>query len=376
MDNHWGSHRWEGRAEQALLDQLFLQLATAGVYEDHQLYQQMLQQGDAPLLLRQKGSEAIFQKALQYLSTLTDLIQVDLKAGSIISSGYQPLDLQRVSQLLPPALQGELCFVRRFITDSTNSDLQRPLSYWGEQYYQSLPNNLSEKVVAKIAVAEMQTGGRGRRAKAWISPLAKNLYFSFKYHFSHRSIPYLSSLSLRIGALLLEVLEELGICGAKVKWPNDIWVGQSKLAGILVESIFNSHDVEVIIGIGVNNQYDSELELVGNRPTCCELILGEPLDRNRLIARLSEKIYHLCESVEAQSYALEQGIPVREKLPDFTLIWPKISLLYGRRVQLISDRDLLIGSEVGIDESGALLVALPDGEIRTIISGDLSLREL
>lgn len=378
--------QWEYRAEQLLLDQLFLQLAKAGAYEDYQLYQQLLQRAETAPLLQKKGGEAYFQKALQYLSTLTDLITVDLKSGRILSKGYQPIDLQRIVDLLPETLSGRLHFLRRFSTDSTNSDLQRhsaqDAQYWAQQYYQSLPSlqdtssKDEESLRAKVAVAEMQTGGRGRRAKRWISPLAKNLYFSFKYRFSHRSVPYLSALSLRIGALLLEVLEELGIKGGKVKWPNDIWIGESKLAGILVESLFNRHDVEVIIGIGVNNQYDAALELVGNHPTCCEAILGQPLDRNLLIARLSEKIYHLCEQVEAESYALEQGVPLSKKLPDLRVIWPEISLLYQRRVQLSSDRDLLIGREVGIDESGALLVELPDGEIRPIISGDLSLREL
>lgn len=289
---------------------------------------------------------------IQTLASVSDLYEYhEGPALLIVNTAYTPLNPITITSLLPADIAGKVDVRPCFVTVSTNSDLEKVVLK--EQPY-----------MAAIAVAEMQNGGRGRRAKRWVSPLAKNLYFSFKYHFPQTALPYLSSLSLRAGSALLTSLRALGVTKAQLKWPNDIWVEGQKLAGILVESTITKTGIDVIIGIGVNNQYDRSLEVVGNHPTCCEHILGQPIDRNHLVAMLGTHLYQLCHDIECNP----------SLLPDLMESWPDLSCFYGKTVRLISDSEEIIGEEVGIDHSGALLIKLATGEVRSLYSGDLSLR--
>src|SRR5699024_10686320 len=82
--------------------------------------------------------------------------------------------------------------------------------------------------------AEYQTAGRGRRNRAWQSPFAANLYFSVGHGLTPSRAP-LGTLSLALGVALAERLRALGVAGIGVKWPNDLYVDDAKLAGILIE---------------------------------------------------------------------------------------------------------------------------------------------
>lgn len=327
-----------------LLEKLFHYVAPKGTYS-----QAILQ---SALNIEESELEPLIQE----LCALSNLFQYDEAQKSLVSVvGYQPLSNEKILKALPADLAEKIVVKNSFVTDSTNTDLEKV----------KLPvrQDVGDKTAA-IAVTEMQQGGRGRRAKRWISPLAKNLYFSFKYHFPQSALPYLSILSLRSGIALLEALQVFGIEGAKVKWPNDIWVNGQKLAGILVESTVTSHGIDVIVGMGVNNQKDHFDEIVGNNPTNCETVLGKPLDRNLLIAELAKRLYCICQQITEAP----------ESLLDLRSQWEKHSYFFGKTVRLISDSGEEIGQEIGIDESGALLIQYADGSIKSHLSGDLSLR--
>ena len=330
----------------ALLAAIFRQVSKKGSYH----------KDDLSALLNVEGD--ILGEALEELCSISDLFKYDssLQTFETVVS-YQPLDLYRIEQLLSKDLADNIFIKTAFVTTSTNTDLEKITLPEA-----STPQGFAGS--AAIAVAEMQQGGRGRRAKKWISPLAKNLYLSFKYHFPQSSLPYLSTLSLRSGIALLDTLNTLGIETAKIKWPNDIWVDGQKLAGILVESTITATGIDVIIGIGVNNQQDQFTEVVGNHPTNCEAILGAPLDRNILIAALTERLYEICQKIRTAP----------ETLPNLQEQWEGKSCFFGKTVRLISDKGDEIGKEIGIDASGALLIEYADGSIKPHLSGDLSLR--
>lgn len=299
-------------------------------------------------------TDVAIMDAIKTLVAASDLYELSESATSVTSHhSYIPLNPRSIESALPLSYRGKILIEHRFVTTSTNTDLA-PLKL--------LP--VGANSLAAIAVAEMQTGGKGRRAKRWVSPLAKNLYFSFKYHFSQSALPHLSALSLRAGIVLLDSLRRFGLIDAKLKWPNDIWVHGQKLAGILVESVIMQSGIEVIVGIGINNQYDRSLDIVGNNPTCCEKVLGAALDRNLLAAHLAAGLYQLCEQITYSAASL----------PDLVATWSQNSCFYGQKVRLHSDKEEVIGEEVGVDESGALLIRLPSGEVRALYSGDLSLR--
>ena len=123
-------------------------------------------------------------------------------------------------------------------TDSTNAHAKR----------------LAEEgaVHGTLVVANAQTAGRGRKGRVWQSPPGKNLYFSLLLR--EGILPQKAAmLTLVMGLSVQEAITKH--CGAEtaIKWPNDIVLGDKKLAGILTEMHFDENSIPyVIIGTGVN----------------------------------------------------------------------------------------------------------------------------
>ncbi|RDI28779.1 BirA family biotin operon repressor/biotin-[acetyl-CoA-carboxylase] ligase [Pseudacidovorax intermedius] len=110
---------------------------------------------------------------------------------------------------------------------------------------------------AVLLVAERQTAGRGRLGRQWEGGVpqerAASLMFSLSLPLAPRSW---SGLSLAVGVSAAESLDPLGNAGVQIKWPNDLWVQDRKLAGILIETASTGHATaaprQVVIGIGIN----------------------------------------------------------------------------------------------------------------------------
>ncbi len=115
--------------------------------------------------------------------------------------------------------------------------------------------------------------GRGRRGREWLSPPGLNLYLSCLKRFES-GFAALSGLSLAIGVIVLRALENLGIAGAGLKWPNDVLAATDgrpggKLGGILVElSGEYQGPCAAIIGIGLNLRLTSALHEQAGQPAC------------------------------------------------------------------------------------------------------------
>lgn len=272
---------------------------------------------------------------------------------------YQPLDEAEIRSYLPQIINQQCYILNNFITESTNADLLM------------LNIDAAEKIAPiAIAVAEMQQRGRGRREKQWISPLAENLYFSLRVQFPLTAMDLLPSLSVRVGIILLDTLRNMGLTDIKLKWPNDIWYQNRKLAGILVETKITVQGIVVVIGIGVNNHQpltqavQAAQNELSNNPACCEEIVGEPIDRNILVAALTTALYRLWQDVVN---------PDRNPV-DITQIWPDKSCFYGQDVAIWRGNELYSkGREIGINRDGALLVQTEEG-LQRITSSEFSLR--
>jgi BirA family biotin operon repressor/biotin-[acetyl-CoA-carboxylase] ligase len=103
-----------------------------------------------------------------------------------------------------------------------------------------------------VAVAEMQTDGRGRRGRSWLAEPGSGLTFSLLWRF-RRPLTALSGLSLAVGVGVVRALHRQGVDAARVKWPNDILLAGGKLAGILIETQGDMlGDAAAVIGIGIN----------------------------------------------------------------------------------------------------------------------------
>ncbi|WP_271410418.1 bifunctional biotin--[acetyl-CoA-carboxylase] ligase/biotin operon repressor BirA [Pseudomonas sp. Q1-7] len=231
--------------------------------------------------------------------------------------------------------------------DSTNAEVMRRLSMGSAPPF--------------AVIAERQTEGRGRRGRRWVSPYAQNLYYSLALRIDGGA-RQLEGLSLVVGLAVLRALRSLGLGSVGLKWPNDLLVGHRKIAGILLELLGDPADIcHVVVGIGVNVNMQLPAEEIDQPWTSMQMEIGAPMDRNVLVARLSECLAEYLERHKREGFSV-----LREE-------WEASHLWQGKQVNLIAGVQTIQGRVLGIDVTGALLLSV-DGEERAYSGGELSLR--
>ena len=144
--------------------------------------------------------------------------------------------------------------------------------------------NNSDKPI--LVTADMQTKGRGRNEKEWNSPKG-NLYFSFGFT-RHNLI---NGLSVKVGLIIAESLQQILKKNVLLKWPNDLFYLDKKVGGILVETSSINNIFKIVIGIGVNLQLSDSNRQWGN------LEIKTDIDKvkEQIIEMLSLKLYVFLE---------------------------------------------------------------------------------
>lgn len=214
-----------------------------------------------------------------------------------------------------------------------------------------------------VCLAELQSAGRGRRGRTWVSPYAANLYLSLLWRFP-MGCSLLSGLSLASGVAVARALRGLGVTEIGLKWPNDLLWRQRKLGGILLEfGGESSGPCYVVIGVGLNVAMPGGAETTIDQPWVdLRHILGPGhLSRNRLAARI------ISELVKKLIRFEQQG------LDDIIEEWERFDLVLGQRVNLILPTGTVTGIARGTDESGALLLQT-DAGMERFMAGEISLR--
>lgn len=215
---------------------------------------------------------------------------------------------------------------------------------------------------ALVCLCEYQTAGRGRRGRQWVSPLGANLYLSvlFRLPMSPQAI---AGFSLVCGIAMVLALQDLGVSGVGLKWPNDLVWEQRKLAGILLEMSGEAYgENSLVIGIGVNVAMPVlAADRIDQPWVDLASITGHSISRNRLAAGL---LNHLCQSL--QRYR-EEGMAA------FIDQWNRLDSYMGKPVVLMSGETRIEGINRGIDEHGSLLLDTGDG-VQAFQSGEVSLR--
>lgn len=136
------------------------------------------------------------------------------------------------------------------IIDSTNEFLKKRINFL----------NLGD-----ICISEHQTKGRGRNGKRWYSPFGCNLYFSMYWYLKNFQNKSIIGLSLAIAVSIAESLKYLGVKKIKIKWPNDIYLYNKKIAGILIDIIQSNINLKkIIIGIGINFDMNNDNNILNN----------------------------------------------------------------------------------------------------------------
>ena len=270
---------------------------------------------------------------------------LNLSIHKVRGRGYQlaaPLELLERDQLAESPYP---VFIHESL-DSTNAEALREISGGVQAPF--------------VILAEQQSAGRGRRGRKWISPFAENIYYSLVLRIDG-GMRQLEGLSLIVGLAVLSSLREFGSCDAGLKWPNDVLVGNKKIAGILLELVGDPADVcHVVIGIGINVNMMVASD-VDQSWTSVRLEAGQAINRNELIVALGRNL---------------QGYLIRHEAEGFAAIqaeWESSHLWQGREVTLIAGTHTVDGVVAGVDQQGALRLNVA-GQEKVFSGGELSLR--
>ena len=226
---------------------------------------------------------------------------------------------------------------------------------------QYLLDRLSSLQSGDACIAEYQQAGRGRRGRKWFSPFGANLYLSMYWRLEEGPAAAIG-LSLVIGIVMAEVLHDLGADQVRIKWPNDLYLQDRKLAGILVELTGKTGDAaQIVIGAGINLAMRRVESEVVNQGWINLQEAGIKIDRNKLAVRLINELRVALEQFE------------KEGLSPFLMRWEKLDNFIHRPVKLIIGDREIFGISRGIDEQGALLLE-QNGAIKAWVGGEISLR--
>lgn len=224
-----------------------------------------------------------------------------------------------------------------------------------------------------LAVADVQTAGRGRGARTWTAPAGRALLLSLGFRPSWLAPERAWRLGAIVALAMSDAAEEVAGLrdgSIRLKWPNDMVIEAPdgrvrKLAGVLGETGgLGTADARAIVGIGINADWaaaDFPAELAADMSSLREASGGRPVDRSALLEGFLGRL-------EARTLALRDGM--------FDIAgWVERQLTTGRELTIATaDGGVVEASAIGVDGlSGALVVAdpaAPDGE-RSIHSGEV-----
>ncbi|KUJ78775.1 bifunctional biotin operon transcriptional regulator/biotin--[acetyl-CoA-carboxylase] ligase [Microbulbifer flavimaris] len=212
-----------------------------------------------------------------------------------------------------------------------------------------------------VVLAEQQTAGRGRRGRQWVSPFAAGISLSIGWQFQG-GVQILEGLSLAVGVALARALERFDVPDVRLKWPNDVWCQGRKLAGVLLELSGDLTDrCGVVVGVGLNVGLAEGAARQIDQPWVDLAAVRPGLGRNSLTAAMLEELLPLLEEYPRIGFA------------GYREAWSRLDQFSGQEISLYSGPTEWRGRNVGVDESGALLLEV-DGEIRRFHGGEVSLR--
>jgi BirA family biotin operon repressor/biotin-[acetyl-CoA-carboxylase] ligase len=209
-----------------------------------------------------------------------------------------------------------------------------------------------------VIIAEQQTGGMGRLGRSWISPPG-GIWVTIIIR-PLIPIDRVFMITMAASIAIARALRKEFDLGALIKWPNDIFIGDKKVAGVLLEISAEADKVNyALLGIGVDaNVSPQDLSHIPSSVTSVSLEVGHDIDRPALLARILREF-------ESRYMLLEAG-----EFESITREWKSLSCTLERRVQVNTLKSSFEGEAIDIDEFGALLVRKDSGKIERVIAGD------
>ena len=322
--------------------------------------------------MRERGDYVSGQELCEYFGVSRTAVWKAI--GQLKKEGYHIEAVQNRGYRLVEHSSGEnpeMYGASELTSRLTTEWVGRPLSF-----YDSIGStNAQAKSAAEegaghgaLFVADMQTAGRGRRGRAWISPPGTNIYFTLLL--KPDIVPDRASMLTLVMALAVTKGMQLTIPDHAdkigIKWPNDIVVNGKKTCGILTEmslSVEQDSIQYVVIGVGINvksQQFAPELENIAT--SLCDAFQEE-------ISR-TELLLHICNCFE-EFYAefIQTG-----DLSGLQQTYNRLLVNRDRQVCVLDPAGEYTGVARGIDEKGQLLVERENHEVIGVYAGEVSVR--
>lgn len=273
---------------------------------------------------------------------------------AVRNRGYQIVDCPDVlSKEEIESLMNTDCMGRHIIyyneTDSTNTRIKQ-LAEQGEEH-------------GALAIANCQSGGKGRRGRVWESPVGENIYMSLLLRPSVEpaKAPMLTLVMAYSVALAIRAQEKLEV---GIKWPNDLVIGTKKICGILTEMSAEIDYINyVVIGVGINVNMQSFSEELCKKATSLRLEKGMEVKRSALIACIMKQFEENYERFTKEGN-------LRFLQEDYN----RLLVSKEKEVRVLEPGCEYNAYALGINESGELLVRKDNGEEETVFAGEVSVR--
>lgn len=222
-----------------------------------------------------------------------------------------------------------------------------------------------------LFITECQTGGRGRRGRTWESPAGSGIWMSLLLRPEIK--PFDASMLTIVAAMgMKDAIEEIigggtgqGGIHCKIKWPNDIVLGDRKICGMLTEMSAETDWINyVVIGIGVNvntTEFDDSI-----KDTASSILLqtGSSVKRSDVVVAFARHFSRYYEKFLKEC-----------NLSGLADDYNKALINVGRDVKIVERDGNFVAKAVGIDETGSLIVE-KDGDTKRIVAGEVSVRGL
>lgn len=295
---------------------------------------------------RLKVTRTAVWKRMKRLRTLGYEIEASTRSGYRLVRSPDLLTPSEINPLLTTKWIGKTIHYFHTI-DSTNS-----------KAYQLALGGAGE---GEGVIAESQKKGRGRLGRHWFSPPFLNLYLSVILR--PKIPPHQASLiTLMAAVATADAIQKYSGLLPLIKWPNDILLGDRKVAGLLNEIHSEIDRIHfVILGIGVNLNMDEKMfsREIREVATSLKREMGQTISRKAFLQSLLgelERWYTI--------FLKEGGATVLEA-------WRERANIKGKRVKVTSFGETLIGVAVDVDSDGALILKMKDGEQKRIVAGDV-----
>jgi BirA family biotin operon repressor/biotin-[acetyl-CoA-carboxylase] ligase len=217
-----------------------------------------------------------------------------------------------------------------------------------------------------LAVTDKQLAGRGRLHRKWIAPAGSSLLTSLLFRPTFLVPTQAQQLTMICSLATADAVTHNTGLRPDLKWPNDLLLGGKKLAGVLTELGFSGEALAwAVVGVGLNVNSDFTLHRshwpnLADTAISLAMALGRPVPRLRLLQSY-------LTSVETRYDALKAGHSPHHE-------WAARLMPLGQRVTVSSPDGIYRGVAENVDETGALLLRQPDGQVKCILAGDVTLR--